>query len=62
MRIGKVELDGDLIALTIIPLSILVVIVCCIISVGKLDMEKEKTEQLRIELEIEQQKNSRGRV
>lgn len=62
MRIGKVELDGDLIALTIIPLSILVVIVCCIISVGKLDIEKEKTEQLKVELQIEQQRNEKGRL
>lgn len=58
MRIGKVEIAES----TIVAVMLLATIMGMFIIVGKLDIEQEKTEQLKIELEIEQQKNSRGRV
>jgi len=58
MKIGKVEIAE----FTIVAIMLLSTIMSIFIIVGKIDIEKEETEQLKVELEIEQQRNEKGRV
>lgn len=58
MKIWKVEIAE----LAIIAILLISPIIFTIILVGEIDIEKEKTEQLRIELQIEQQRNEKGRL
>lgn len=58
MKIGKVEIaEFTIMVIMVVFLGVSMAIIC-----GKIDIEKEKTEQLKVELEIEQQKNAKGRV
>lgn len=58
MKIGKVEItEFTIMVIMVIFFSVSMAIIC-----GKIDIEKEKTEQLKVELQIEQQKNAKGRV
>lgn len=58
MKIGKVEIaEFTIMVIMVVFLGVSMAIIC-----GKIGIEKEKTEQLKVELEIEQQKNAKGRV
>ncbi len=58
MKIGKVEIaEFTIMVIMVVFLGVSMAIIC-----GKIDIEKEKTEQLKVELQIEQQKNAKGRV
>lgn len=58
MKIGKVEIaELAIMVIMVVFLGVSMAIIC-----GKIGIEKEKTEQLKVELEIEQQKNAKGRV
>lgn len=58
MKIRKVEItEFTIVVIMVVFLGVSMAIIC-----GKIDIEKEKTEQLKVELEIEQQRNEKGRV
>lgn len=58
MKIGKAEItEFTITVIMVVFFGVSIAIIC-----GKIDIEKEKTEQLKVELEIEQQRNEKGRL